>query len=132
MHVEQVRLDARQAVRHGDQFLAERRQLLQFFVQAKILERFDRLIKKHGLLHLLKKGLSVDDARFDLMYPAPLASSAARVQENFATNLWSITRQVRYSQTNGLLALDVNGNGVADFAILISGGPVLLQTDVLL
>ena len=68
--------------------------------QAKILERFDRMIKKHGLLHLLKKGLPVDDAFFSLMYPAPLASSAGRVHENFAANIWSITRQVRYSQTN--------------------------------
>ena len=75
--------------------------------QAKILERFDRLIKKHGLLHLLKKGLSVDDAFFTLMYPAPLASSAARVHENFAANIWSITRQVRYSQSNPLEEIDM-------------------------
>ncbi|WP_373503537.1 type I restriction endonuclease subunit R [Aestuariivirga sp.] len=75
--------------------------------RAKILERFDRMIKKHGLLHLLKKGLPVDDAYFSLMYPAPLASSAARVQENFAANIWSITRQVRYSQTNPLEEIDI-------------------------
>ncbi len=75
--------------------------------QAKILERFDRLIKKHGLLHLLKKGLSVDDARFDLMYPAPLASSSPRVHENFAANIFSITRQVRYSQTNPQEKIDI-------------------------
>lgn len=75
--------------------------------QAKILERFDRMIKKHGLLHLLKKGLPVDDAFFSLMYPAPLASSAARVHENFAANIWSITRQVRYSQTNPLEEIDI-------------------------
>lgn len=75
--------------------------------QAKILERFDRVIKKHGLLHLLKKGLPVDDAFFSLMYPAPLASSAARVVENFAANIWSITRQVRYSQTNPLEEIDI-------------------------
>lgn len=75
--------------------------------RAKILERFDRLIKKHGLLHLLKKGLSVDDAFFSLMYPAPLASSAARVHENFAANIWSITRQVRYSQSNPLEEIDM-------------------------
>jgi type I restriction enzyme, R subunit len=68
--------------------------------QAKVLERFDRLIKKEGLLHLLKKGLLVDDARFVLMYPAPLASSAPRVHENFAANIFSVTRQVRYSLTN--------------------------------
>ena len=75
--------------------------------QAKILERFDRMIKKHGLLHLLKKGLPVDDAFFSLMYPAPLASSAARVHENFAANIWSITRQVRYSQTNPGEEIDI-------------------------
>lgn len=75
--------------------------------QAKILERFDRLIKKHGLLHLLKKGLSVDDAFFTLMYPAPLASSATRVHENFAANIWSISRQVRYSQSNPLEEIDM-------------------------
>lgn len=68
--------------------------------QRKILERFDRLIKKNGVLHLLKKGLAVDDAFFALMYPAPLASSAAKVHENFAANIFSVTRQVRYSQTN--------------------------------
>lgn len=44
--------------------------------QRKLLERFDRLIKKHGILHVLKKGLSVDDAHFILLYPAPLASSS--------------------------------------------------------
>jgi type I restriction enzyme R subunit len=75
--------------------------------QAKILERFDRMIKKHGLLHVLKKGLPVDDAFFSLMFPAPLASSAARVHENFAANIWSITRQVRYSQTNPLEEIDM-------------------------
>lgn len=68
--------------------------------QRKILERFERLIKKNGVLHLLKKGLAVDDAFFALMYPAPLASSAAKVHENFAANIFSVTRQIRYSQTN--------------------------------
>jgi type I restriction enzyme, R subunit len=75
--------------------------------EAKILERFDRMIKKNGLLHLLKKGLDVDDAHLTLMYPAPLASSAARVHENFAANIWSITRQVRYSQANPLEEIDM-------------------------
>ncbi|MCF8004031.1 MAG: type I restriction endonuclease subunit R [Chromatiaceae bacterium] len=74
--------------------------------QRKILERFDRLIKKNGVLHLLKKGLAVDDAFFTLMYPAQLASSAAQVQKNFAANLFSLTRQVRYSQTNPLEEID--------------------------
>ena len=75
--------------------------------QRKILERFDRLIKKHGILHLLKKGLSVDDAFFNLMYPAPLASSSKTVVKNFASNIFSVTRQVRYSLANPLQEIDM-------------------------
>jgi len=75
--------------------------------QRKILERFDRIIKKHGILHLLKKGLSVDDAFFNLMYPAPLASSSKSVHENFDANIFSVTRQVRYSLANPLQEIDM-------------------------
>lgn len=75
--------------------------------QRKILERLDRLMRKDGVLHLLKKGVSVDDAHFSLMYPAPLASSAAKVHENFAANIFSVARQVRYSQINPLEEIDM-------------------------
>ena len=67
----------------------------------------DRLIKKHGILHLLKKGLSVDDAHFNLLYPAPLASSSEKVKQNFADNVFSCTRQVRYSMANPLQEIDM-------------------------
>lgn len=75
--------------------------------QRKILERFDRLIKKHGILHLLKKGLDVDDAHFNLLYPAPLASSSDKVKQNFVANIFSSTRQVRYSMANPLQEIDM-------------------------
>ena len=75
--------------------------------QRKILERYDRLIKKHGVLHLLKKGLSVDDAHFNLLYPAPLASSSQKVKQNFSENIFSCTRQVRYSRANPLQEIDM-------------------------
>ncbi|MEM7361080.1 MAG: type I restriction endonuclease subunit R [Pseudomonadota bacterium] len=75
--------------------------------ERKILERFDRLIKKHGILHLLKKGLSIDDAHFNLMYPAPLASSSEQVKQNFEENIFSCTRQVRYSLANPLQEIDM-------------------------
>ncbi|WNV05946.1 DEAD/DEAH box helicase family protein [Candidatus Methylospira mobilis] len=75
--------------------------------QLKVLERFDKLIKKYGLLHLLKKGLSVDDAVLHLMYPAPLASSSDKVKQNFADNIFSSTRQVRYSLSNTLEEIDL-------------------------
>jgi len=75
--------------------------------QRKVLERFDRMIKKYGLLRLLKKGLSVDDAHLHLMYPAPLASSSEKVKQNFSKNIFSSTRQVRYSLTNTLEEIDM-------------------------
>ncbi|WP_333873512.1 type I restriction endonuclease subunit R [Methylobacter sp.] len=75
--------------------------------QLKVLERFDRLIKKYGMLHLLKKGLNVDDANLQLMYPAPLASSSDKIKQNFAENIFSSTRQVRYSLSNTLEEIDL-------------------------
>ena len=75
--------------------------------QRKVLERFDRMVKKHGLVHLLKKGLAVDDAHLQLMYPAPLASSSEKVKENFASNIFSSTRQIRYSLANTLEEIDM-------------------------
>lgn len=85
--------------------------------KAKLKERFDRLIRKHGILHLLKKGLSVDDAHFHLMYPAPLASSSEKVRLNFEDNIFSCTRQVRYSQANPLQEIDM--------VIFINGIPLI-------
>lgn len=75
--------------------------------QRKLLERYDRLIKKHGVLHLLKKGLSVDNAFFHLLYPAPLASSSDKVKQDFLSNIFSCTRQLRYSLANPLQEIDV-------------------------
>jgi type I restriction enzyme, R subunit len=75
--------------------------------QRKVLERLDRLVKKHGLLHLLKKGLSVDDAHLHLMYPAPLASSSEKVRQNFEENIFSCTRQVTYSIASPLEEIDI-------------------------
>ena len=66
----------------------------------KILERLDRMIKKYGILRLFRKGLDVDDAHFTLLYPLPLASSSKTVIDNFESNQFSSTRQLRYSLTN--------------------------------
>lgn len=75
--------------------------------QRKVLERLDRLVKKNGLLFVLKKGVAVDDATLHLMYPAPLASSSEKVKQNFAANIFSSTRQVRYSLANTLQEIDM-------------------------
>ncbi|MCD4721806.1 MAG: DEAD/DEAH box helicase family protein [Desulfobacula sp.] len=97
--------------------------------QRKILERLDRMIKKYGLLHLLKKGLGVDDALLTLMYPAPLASSSERVKQRFKHNIFSSTRQVHYSLDNPMEAIDLVLfiNGLA-FATLELKNPWTGQT----
>lgn len=41
----------------------------------KIMDRPDKLVKKYGVLRILRKGLSVDDAHFTLFYVYPLQNS---------------------------------------------------------
>ncbi|MBL3574312.1 DEAD/DEAH box helicase family protein [Rhodovulum sulfidophilum] len=85
--------------------------------QAKITGQLDKLIKSKGLLHVLKKGLPVDNAHFTLMYPAPLASSAQKVHDNFAANIWSVTRQVHHSTANP--------NESVDMVVFLNGLPLV-------
>ena len=83
----------------------------------RILERYDRMVKKYGLLRLLRKGLDVEDAHFILLYQLPLASSSQVVKESFAKNEFSVTRQIRYSQENPREEIDmvifINGIAIA-------------------
>ena len=82
----------------------------------KILERLDRMVKKYGILRLLRKGLEVDDAHFTLLYVLPLASSSAAAKANFESNEFSVSRQLRYSLTNP-------GEEI-DMVIFINGVPI--------
>ncbi|UJP64806.1 type I restriction endonuclease subunit R [Mongoliitalea daihaiensis] len=83
----------------------------------KILERFDRMVKKYGILRLLRKGLEVEDAHFTLLYQLPMASSSQTVKDNFEKNEFSVTRQVRYNLDNLREEIDmvvfVNGIAIA-------------------
>lgn len=83
----------------------------------KILERYDRMAKKYGLLRILKKGLEVEDAHFTLLHQLPLASSSQTVKDNFQSNEFSVTRQIRYNQDNQREEIDmvvfINGLAIA-------------------
>ena len=69
--------------------------------QKTIIHRLNNTIKKYGILHLLKKGLDVDNANLTFLYPKPLASSSQIARDNYRQNIFTVTRQVRYSQHNG-------------------------------
>ncbi|MCK9454838.1 DEAD/DEAH box helicase family protein [Sulfurimonas sp.] len=73
----------------------------------KVIQRLDKMIKKYGVLKILKKGLDVEDAHFTLFYIAPLSSSAEETKKRFASNLFSVTRQVTHSTANPLLEMDM-------------------------
>ena len=85
--------------------------------QRLILERLDRKIKKDGVLSVLKKGLAIDAAHLTLLYSQPYSDANPKVRENFEHNLFSITRQVHYSQTDPGLSVDLvlclNGLAIA-------------------
>ncbi|NLO17518.1 MAG: type I restriction endonuclease subunit R [Arcobacter butzleri] len=83
----------------------------------KIIQRLDKMIKKYGILKILKKGLDVDDAHFKLFFIAPLASSGQELQKRFASNVFSVTRQVTFSNANPLLELDM--------VLFINGLPII-------
>lgn len=83
----------------------------------KILQRYDRLVKKYGILRLLRKGLEVEDAHFTLLYQLPMASSSQTVKDNYQKNEFSITRQVCYNLNNRREEIDmvvfINGIAIA-------------------
>jgi type I restriction enzyme R subunit len=83
----------------------------------KIIQRLNKMIKKYGILKLLKKGLDVENAHFILMYVAPLASSSEIIKQRFDNNEFSITRQITYSKTNPLQEIDI--------VIFINGLPII-------
>ena len=83
----------------------------------KILQRFDRMIKKYGVLHLLRKGLEVDDAHFTLLYQLPLVSSSQTIKDRFEQNRFSVTRQLRYSKDNPREEIDL--------VLFINGLPIV-------
>jgi type I restriction enzyme R subunit len=84
--------------------------------QRLVLERLNKRIKKSSVLSVLKKGLDIDDAHFDLLYRLPYNDLNPEVLINFEANIFSVTRQVHYSQTDTLKSVDmvlfVNGLAV--------------------
>lgn len=85
--------------------------------QRLLLERLNKKIKKDSVLAVLKKGLDIDDAHFDLLYRLPYNDLNPEVAANFAANVFSVTRQVHYSETDSFKSVDmvlfVNGLAIA-------------------
>jgi len=83
--------------------------------RTQFLHRLQGEITKRGVVDVLRKGVNHGPARLDMYktLPTPGNDNAARA---FAQNIFSVTRQVRYS-TGGGSSLDV--------VIFVNGLPVL-------
>lgn len=85
--------------------------------QRLLLERLNKKIKKDSVLAVLKKGLDIDDAHFDLLYRLPYNDLNPDVVANFAANIFSVTRQVHYSESDTFKSVDmvlfVNGLAIS-------------------
>ncbi len=85
--------------------------------QRLLLERLNKKIKRDSVLAVLKKGLDIDDAHFDLLYRLPYNDLNPEVVAHFEANVFSVTRQVHYSDSDTFKSVDmvlfVNGLAVA-------------------
>lgn len=81
----------------------------------QIVERLHRKLKKDGILAVLKRGLDVDNAHFDLLYRLPYNDLNPEVHQKFDSNIFSVTRQIYFSPTD---------NQSVDMAIFLNGLPL--------
>jgi type I restriction enzyme R subunit len=86
----------------------------------KFLNRLQGEITKRGVIEMLRKGLDHLSAKVQLFYGTPSPGNA-KAAEQYAANLFSITRQLRYSKDETQLALDlclfINGMPIATFEL---------------
>lgn len=84
--------------------------------RTQFLHRLQGEIAKRGVIDVLRKGVSHGPAHVDLYKFLPTPGNASSV-ENFARNIFSVTRQLRYSNDETARSLDM--------AIFINGLPLI-------
>ena len=86
----------------------------------KFLARLQGEITKRGTIDVLRHGIKHGAHHVDLFYGTPTPGNT-KAEERFAANRFSVTRQLRYSQDETQLALDlglfINGLPIATFEL---------------
>jgi len=86
----------------------------------QFLSRLQGEIAKRGVVDVLRKGINHGPAHIDLFYGTP-SQNNPKAAELFASNIFSVTRQLRYSKDETQLALDlclfINGLPVSTFEL---------------
>lgn len=88
--------------------------------RTKFLHRLQGEIAKHGVVDVLRGGIKHGPAHVDLFYGTPSPGNVKAV-ELFASNIFSVTRQLHYSANKAALSLDmavfINGLPIATFEL---------------
>ena len=66
--------------------------------KGRITRRIDEEISKRGIIDCLRKGIEEGPIKFDLMYFRPVNAENKDVERMYKSNIFSITRQVKFSQ----------------------------------
>jgi type I restriction enzyme R subunit len=86
----------------------------------QFLHRLQGEIAKRGVIDVLRGGVKHGPVNVDLFYGTPTPGNV-KAAERFAANIFSVTRQLRYSKDETQLALDlglfINGLPVATFEL---------------
>ena len=88
--------------------------------RTQFLHRLQGEIAKRGVVDVLRGGIKHGPAHLDLFYGTPTPGNV-KAAERFAANIFSVTRQLRYSRVETALALDmavfINGLPIATFEL---------------
>lgn len=88
--------------------------------RTQFLHRLQGEIAKRGVVDVLRGGIKHGPATVDLFYGTPTPGNL-KAAERFAANIFSVTRQLRYSRVESALALDmavfINGLPIATFEL---------------
>lgn len=84
-------------------------------LEPRLLRRIDEEIGKRGVMHVLRKGIEEGPVRFDLMFFRPASGLNPEIEELFRANIFSVIRQVKFSQTT---------EQSVDLVIFVNGIPI--------
>ena len=85
--------------------------------QDKFFKRLSDQIKSHGIVEVLRKGIKTGENSLRLYYPFPASDLNQKVVSDYGKNIFSVTRQLHYSNDNTQLSLDMT--------VFINGLPLI-------
>lgn len=85
-------------------------------LETRLTRRIDEEISRRGIIDCLRKGVDEGPVKFDLMYFRPVNSENEVVEKLYKTNIYSVIRQVKFSQLT---------EQSIDMVLFINGIPII-------